>query len=73
MKMLVAALAVCLLGADVEWRHLSSERGELPSPAGSKQQTGALIAPVDKQKAAGIIISYRVHAPALVWIRKTAT
>jgi len=55
----------------VKWVHLSSARGELPNPAGSNQQTGVLAAKLDKRRAAGFIISYRVHAPALVWMRKT--
>lgn len=58
--------------ADIQWGHLSSAKGELPNPGGSKQQTGALVADLDKNSAADIVISYRVHAPALVWIRRTA-
>lgn len=56
--------------ADVTWRHLSSTRGELPNPGLSNQQTGALVAALDRG-APGIVISARVHAPALVWIRRT--
>jgi sugar phosphate isomerase/epimerase len=55
----------------IHWRHVSSSRGELPDPGGSHQQTGMLIANLDKGKAAGIVIAYRVKAPALVWIRHT--
>jgi sugar phosphate isomerase/epimerase len=57
----------------IHWRHLSSARGELPDPGGSHQQTGLLIANLDKGKAAGIIIAHRVKGPALVWIRRTET
>ena len=42
-------------------------------PRGSNQQTGLLIARLDKQAAASIVISYRVKAPGLVWMRQTGT
>lgn len=65
-------LLSCRAGdAQEEWIHLSSEKGDLPNPAGSNQQTGALVAHLSKGPAADIVISYRVHAPALVWMRRT--
>jgi hypothetical protein len=45
-------------------------RGELPDPGGSHQQTAVLAANLDHGKAAGIVLGYRVKAPALVWIRR---
>ena len=55
------------------WLHLSSAWGDLPSPAGSPEQTGVLVARLDKDSpAAGFVISFRVNAPALVWFRRTA-
>lgn len=54
------------------WTFLSSATGDLPNPGGSNQQTGALVAHLSKSRAADIVISYRVHAPALVWMRRTA-
>lgn len=71
--MWIAVFALLFSGAAPEWVHLSSEKGNLPNPGGSKQQTGLLTARLDKQKAEGLVISYRVHAPALVWLRKTDT
>jgi hypothetical protein len=53
------------------WTFLSSAKGDLPNPAGSSQQTGALVAHLSKSRAADIVISHRVHAPALVWMRRT--
>lgn len=66
--------AVVLAGSlagppEPRWTLLSSTKGDLPSPAGSSQQTGALVAYLSKGRAADIVISYRVHAPALVWMR----
>jgi hypothetical protein len=58
-------------GAAPDWTHLSSAKGELPDPAGSNQQTGALVAHLSKGRAADIVIAFRVHAPALIWIRRT--
>jgi hypothetical protein len=57
--------------AGIRWTRLSSANGDLPNPGGSKQQTGLLIARLDDSRAASIVISYRVSAPALVWLRRT--
>ncbi|MCS7023751.1 MAG: VCBS repeat-containing protein [Bryobacteraceae bacterium] len=57
--------------AEVEWKHLSSSRGELPVPAGSHQQTGLLVVDVDRDGAQDFVISFRVKAPALVLFRYT--
>lgn len=57
--------------AETKWTHVSSASGDLPNPAGSHQQTAALVAHLSKGPAADIVIGYRVHAPALVWIRRT--
>jgi hypothetical protein len=56
--------------AEIQWTRLSSTKGELPDPGGSNQQTGALIGNFDKGRAAGFVISFRVKAPALVWMRR---
>jgi hypothetical protein len=63
------ALAVPAL-AEIQWTRLSSTKGDLPDPGGSNQQTGVLIGNFDKRSAAGFIISFRVKAPALVWMRR---
>jgi hypothetical protein len=64
--------AAALSAADPRWQFSSSSKGELPNPGGSHQQTGALAADFDRDGAADIVISYRVKAPALVWMRFTA-
>jgi hypothetical protein len=55
----------------IRWTHLSSAIGDLPNPGGSNQQTGLLIANLDKAPAASLVLSYRVAAPALVWMRRS--
>ncbi|MEZ5355311.1 MAG: VCBS repeat-containing protein [Bryobacteraceae bacterium] len=57
--------------ADIRWTHLSSTKGELPVPAGSHQQTGVLVADLDKNGSQDFLICFRVKAPALVWFRRT--
>lgn len=59
--------------ADLAWHHLSSASGDLPVPSSSSQQTGALIADLDKDGTNDFVISFRKEAPALVWYRRTAT
>jgi sugar phosphate isomerase/epimerase len=55
----------------IYWKHVSSATGELPNPGGSHQQTAALAVNLDKGKATGFVIGYRVSGPALVWMRPT--
>ena len=44
--------------------------GDLPNPGGSNEQTGLLVANLDKSTTTGFVISYRVKGPALVWFRR---
>jgi hypothetical protein len=69
----VVALSGLATGAQTRWTRISTASGDLPNPVGSAQQTGALVANLGKGRAADIVIGYRVHAPALVWTRRTAT
>lgn len=68
----IGLLLAVSAAAEIKWTKLSSKNGDLPNPAGSDQQTGVLVANLDKSAAAGFVISYRVKAPALVWFRRTA-
>jgi hypothetical protein len=56
---------------EIKWLHLSSRNGDLPNPGGSNEQTGLLVANLDKSTASGFVISYRVKGPALVWFMKS--
>jgi len=58
-------------GAEPVWKHLSSSRGELPVPGTSTEQTGVLVADLDKDGTNDFVISFRKTAPALVWYRRT--
>ena len=54
----------------LKWTHLSSANGTLPVPGESLQQTGALVADLDKSGVPGFVVSFRQKAPALVWYRR---
>jgi hypothetical protein len=60
-------------GADPKWKHLSSATGDLPVPGPSTEQTGALVADLDRDGTNDFVLSFRKVAPALVWYRRTAT
>lgn len=68
--LLAASIA---LGAEPHWKHLSSATGDLPVPGPSTEQTGALVADLDKDGTNDFVISFRKVAPALVWYRRTST
>jgi hypothetical protein len=55
---------------DPAWQHLSSTNGALPVPGPSTQQTGALVADLDKDGVNDFVLSFREKAPALVWYRR---
>jgi VCBS repeat protein len=59
--------------AELQWKHLSSATGDLPVPGTSTEQTGALVADLDKDGTNDFVISFRKVAPALVWYRRTGT
>ena len=58
--------------AEIRWQHATSKNGDLPVPGESTQQTGNLIADLDKDGVKDFVISVRVKGPALVWYRRTA-
>ncbi len=59
--------------ADPSWQHLTSRRGELPSPpGGSTQQTAAVVGDFDNDGVNDFILGFRQKPPALVWYRRTA-
>ena len=57
--------------AELKWKHLSSSTGDLPIPGTSTEQTGALVADLDKDGTNDFVLSFRKVAPALVWYRRT--
>lgn len=66
----ILLLAAPLAAADISWLHLSSAKGDLPVPAGSRQQTAALVADLDQDGVQDFVIGFRLHGPALVWYRR---
>jgi hypothetical protein len=67
------AAALGATAAELKWKHLSSSTGGLPVPGTSTEQTGALIADLDKDGTNDFVISFRKVAPALVWYRRTGS
>ncbi len=56
----------------IEWTHLSSVTGDIPSPAGSAEQTAALIVDIDKDGLNDFVIgTRRSPGPSLLWFRRT--
>jgi hypothetical protein len=57
----------------VTWQHLSSKNGDLPSPAGSLEQTAALILDIDKNGVNDFVIATRkTPGPSVIWFRREA-
>ncbi len=71
--LMAAGLPLALRAGEIEWRHLTSKNGDLPVPGESTQQTGALIADLDKDGTNDFVLSFREKGPALVWYRRRAT
>jgi len=69
----LAAAALSAAGAELKWKHLSSATGDLHVPGTSTEQTGALVADLDKDGTNDFVISFRKVAPALVWYRRTGS
>jgi hypothetical protein len=59
------------MAADPVWTILSSKDGKLPIPGESTQQTGNIVADLDKDRTNDFVLSFRQKAPALVWYRWT--
>ena len=57
--------------AGLNWLHLSSRHGDLPAPGPSTEQTGCVVADLDKSGVNGFVVSFRKTPPALVWYRPT--
>ena len=62
--------AVLFTAAEVQWTHLSSQKGNLPVPGASTQQTASLVLDVDKDGVNDFILGFRQKPPALVWYRR---
>src|SRR4051794_18631429 len=67
----LAVVAGIASHGDPTWKHLSSKSGDLPIPGPSTQQTGAVVADLDRDGVNDFVLSFRQKAPALVWYRRT--
>jgi hypothetical protein len=73
--LVVALLVWALAGAraradEIRWQHLSSRTGDLPVPGTSTEQTGAVVADLDRDGVNDFVLSFRQKPPALVWYRR---
>ena len=74
-KFAIIIFLLQFLGAhsqNITWQHLSTEDGKIPMPWQSTEQTGALIADLNKDGLNDFVLSCRKQAPALVWFQRTA-
>jgi hypothetical protein len=54
----------------VNWIYLSTEKGDIPLPWKSTEQTGAVVADLNKDGLKDFVLSCRKQAPALVWFQR---
>jgi hypothetical protein len=66
-----ATASLSSLAAEIQWQHLTSKNGDLPVPGSSKQQTGSVVADLDKDGRNDFVLSFRQVGPALVCYRRT--
>ncbi|MFI5155337.1 MAG: FG-GAP-like repeat-containing protein [Chitinophagales bacterium] len=59
-----------LVAQTTQWKHLSTDLGDLPLPWKSTEQTAALVADLDKDGLNDFVIANRKQAPAIVWYQR---
>lgn len=57
-------------GEPPKWTHLSSKKGDLPTPGTSTQQTGCLVLDIDKDGLNDIVIASRSVGSRMVWYQR---
>ena len=69
---LAACLLLSSLGAQIRWTPLSSTRGELPSPAGSKEQTACVVGDFNNDGRGDFAIASRKKGGRLeAWLSRS--
>jgi len=58
---------------DKNWVHISSTKGDIPSPGPPTQQTACLILDVDRNAKNDFIIASREKGPSVLWYQRTKT
>ncbi|MEQ9442861.1 MAG: VCBS repeat-containing protein [Cyclobacteriaceae bacterium] len=54
----------------LQWKHYSSEQGDLPVPNTGGQQTASLVVDIDQDEVLDFVITERTAAPSVVWYKK---
>jgi hypothetical protein len=58
------------LPVELNWTHLSSQKGDIPPPGTSKQQTASLVLDADRDGFNDFVIASRNEGTSLVWYRR---
>ncbi len=59
-----------LVAQTTQWKHLSTDLGDVPLPWKSTEQTAALVADLDRDGLNDFVIACRKQAPAIVWYQR---
>lgn len=70
-SLLLLALPLLVVAADVKWRHISTADGLIPVPDPGPEPTASLVLDVDKDGIADFLVGSRYQGPAVVWYRRT--
>ena len=54
----------------VQWQHFSTEKGDIPAPNASDQQTSCAVLDVDQDGMMDFVVTERVKTPSVVWYKK---
>lgn len=66
-----AAMAQPVPVPNVQWRHFSTEKGVIPAPNASEQQTSCAVLDIDQDGMLDIVVTERQKTPSVVWYKKT--
>ncbi len=66
---ILALLTMTTVGAETQWRRLSSTTGAIPIPNAGDQQTCCVVFDIDQDGKDDFIIGERTQAPGVVWYR----
>lgn len=57
--------------ADPPWRHLSTAKGDLPTPLLSEEQTGSMVGDIDGDGRMDFVFTGRQKSNSAIWMRNT--
>jgi sugar phosphate isomerase/epimerase len=67
----VLAMAQPVNTPAIQWQHFSTEKGDIPAPNSSDQQTSCAVLDVDQDGVMDFVVTERQKAPSVVWYKKT--